>query len=78
MAEYVCVPENAAFNIGDLPYEVGAFMEPLSCVLHGMDSINGKIKLGSKILITGAGPIGWLFIEVMKNVGAVEISILEK
>lgn len=37
MAEYVCVPEKAAFDIGDLPFEQGVFMEPLSCVLHGLE-----------------------------------------
>ena len=35
MAQWVTAPEKAVFNIGSLPFEAGAFMEPLSCVLHG-------------------------------------------
>ena len=37
MEEYVIVPERAAFDIGQLPFEIGAFMEPLSCVVHGIE-----------------------------------------
>ena len=67
MAEYVAVNESAVFNIGDLPYEIGCFMEPLSCVLHGMDTISSKIRVGQRVLICGCGPIGWLFIQVKFN-----------
>jgi len=38
MAQYVSVPEKATFDIGDLPFDQGAFMEPLSCVLHGLEA----------------------------------------
>ncbi|MFA7128521.1 MAG: alcohol dehydrogenase catalytic domain-containing protein, partial [Sphaerochaeta sp.] len=37
MAEYVKAPEKAVFSIGDLSFDEGAFCEPLSCVLHGVE-----------------------------------------
>lgn len=37
-------------------------MEPLSCVLHGIDRLGSSIKAGIKVLVTGGGPIGSLFI----------------
>ncbi len=46
MAEYVAVPESAVFNIFDLSYENGCFMEPLSCVLHGVDRLGTNLKSG--------------------------------
>src|SRR5512146_830249 len=52
MEEYVIVPEKAAFRIGDLPFEIGAFMEPLSCVIHGTE--RAQIGLADHIAIFGA------------------------
>lgn len=75
MEEYVIVPEKAAFSIGDLPFEVGAFMEPLSCVVHGIE--RARIDLADHIAILGAGPIGILMIQMARLQGAAHISMLE-
>ncbi|MCJ7625179.1 MAG: alcohol dehydrogenase catalytic domain-containing protein, partial [Anaerolineaceae bacterium] len=53
MAEYVVVPEAAVFSIEDMPFEWGAFMEPLSCVLHGIERTG--IDLADRVAIIGAG-----------------------
>lgn len=76
MAEYTVVPEQAAFIIGDLPFTHGALVEPLSCVLHGIERLD--IKLGDKILILGAGPIGILLSKVMQMQGSSEITHVDK
>ena len=75
MEEYVIVPERAAFSIGDLPFEVGAFMEPLSCVVHGVE--RAQIGLADDIAIFGAGPIGNLMIQMARIQGARRVSVLE-
>lgn len=75
MEEYVIVPERAAFQIGELPFEVGAFMEPLSCVVHGVQRAN--IGLGDHVAIFGAGPIGSLMIQMARIQGAARITVLE-
>ncbi len=75
MEEYVIVPEKAAFSIGDLPFEVGAFMEPLSCVIHGIE--RAHIELADHVAILGAGPIGILMIQMARLQGAAHVTVLE-
>jgi len=72
MAEYVAAPESAAFDIGGLPYETAAFMEPLSCVLHGMGKID--VRYGERVLVIGAGPIGLLLAQAARNCGAATVA----
>jgi 2-desacetyl-2-hydroxyethyl bacteriochlorophyllide A dehydrogenase len=72
MAEYTVVPEKAAFNIGDLPFLSGAFVEPLSCVLHGVERT--RFKLADKVLILGAGPIGILLSKVIQLQGVSKVT----
>jgi len=76
MATHVMVPQQAAFTIGDLSFEEAAFMEPLSCVIHGVGLIGSA--LGTHILLIGAGPIGMLLLRTLKNIGPVELDIVEK
>ena len=72
MAEYAVVPEKAAFDIRELPFLSGAFVEPLSCVLHGVE--RARIKLADRVLILGAGPIGILLSKTIQLQGACEIT----
>ncbi|WP_422479115.1 zinc-dependent alcohol dehydrogenase family protein [Pleomorphochaeta sp. DL1XJH-081] len=76
MAEYAVVPEKATFSIGDLPFEVGAFVEPLSCVLYGVERT--RIELADKVLILGAGPIGLLLAQSIMLQGAKEITQVDR
>lgn len=76
MAEYVTAPEKAVFDIGDLDFEYGAFMEPLSCVLHGLTRLD--LTLAERILILGAGPIGILLLQVIRLQGASMVTVVEK
>jgi len=75
MQEYVAVPEKAVFSVGDLPFDQGAFVEPLSCVVHGIE--RAKIKLGDSVAILGAGPIGDLILEMARLQGASHVTMLE-
>jgi 2-desacetyl-2-hydroxyethyl bacteriochlorophyllide A dehydrogenase len=72
MAEYAVVPEKAVFNIGKLPFLSGVFVEPLSCVLHGVE--RACFKLADNVLILGAGPIGILLSKTIQLQGASEIT----
>ena len=76
MAQYVSVPEKAAFNIGDLPFEQGAFMEPLSCVLHGLERLN--LQTASRVALLGAGPIGLLLLQGLRLNGTTELVAVDK
>ena len=75
MAQFVTAPEKSAFDIGKLPFEEGAFVEPLSCVLHGVERL--APELASRIAIFGAGPIGMLLLHVLKLKGAAHITVVE-
>jgi len=76
MAELAVVPEKGVFDIGDLPFEYGAFVEPLSCVLHGVQK--ARFRLGDRILIIGAGPIGLLLSKTIQLQGSFEITQVDK
>lgn len=75
-AEYVAVPEKAVFGIGDLDFPSGALVEPLSCVLHGVE--RAGFRLGDRVLIVGAGPIGVLLSKTIQLQGACEITQIDK
>lgn len=76
MAQLVVAPEKAVFAIGALPFEAGAFMEPLSCVLHGLERLNAE--LASHALILGAGPIGILILQGLHLQGAAQVTVVDK
>ncbi len=76
MAEYVCAQEKAVFKIGMLPFASGAFVEPLSCVLHGVQK--ARPQLADNILVVGAGPIGLLLIKTLIATGASSITVADK
>ncbi|MBN1248614.1 MAG: zinc-dependent alcohol dehydrogenase family protein [Anaerolineae bacterium] len=76
MAEYVVAPEKVVFDIGALSFEEAAFVEPLSCVVHGIEQ--AEIRLADRIAILGAGPIGLLLLQVAMARGAVDVTVLER
>ncbi|HEY9595821.1 MAG TPA: zinc-dependent alcohol dehydrogenase family protein [Spirochaetia bacterium] len=76
MAEMTTAPEKAVFKIGELPFISGAFVEPLSCVLHGVQRTG--FTLADKVLIIGAGPIGILLLKTILLEGASAITSVDK
>jgi 2-desacetyl-2-hydroxyethyl bacteriochlorophyllide A dehydrogenase len=76
MAGYVTAPEKAVFSIGELPFEHGALMEPLSCVLHGAE--RARIRLADRVALLGAGPIGVLLLQVLRLQGAAQVTVVER
>jgi L-iditol 2-dehydrogenase len=44
-----------------------ALTEPLACVVQGIEDL--KLRAGQNILILGAGPIGLMFVALVKNLG---------
>jgi L-iditol 2-dehydrogenase len=72
-AEYVVLPEhivrqNAFIKPPDLSFSEAAFLEPLACVVHGMEPLN--IGKDDTVFIIGAGPIGLLHLLLAKSRGA--------
>jgi D-arabinitol dehydrogenase (NADP+) len=75
MAEYVIAPEKAVFDIGELEFDEGAFVEPLSCVLHGVQKT--RLRLADRVVILGAGPIGILLLQAVNVQGAQSVTVVE-
>ena len=75
-AEAVCAPENAVFGIGELPFPSAAFVEPLSCVLHGMQRLDPSPA--DRLLIVGAGPIGNLLMKTALLMGSSDITVVDR
>jgi L-iditol 2-dehydrogenase len=79
-AEYILLPphivrRNTFLKPENLSFEEAAFLEPLSCVVHGMASLN--IRKGDHALVIGAGPIGLLHLLLLKSKGAL-VTVMDK
>ncbi|MCH4903921.1 alcohol dehydrogenase catalytic domain-containing protein [Cylindrospermopsis raciborskii CHAB3438] len=73
-AEYVKVPGHIVENGGLIPipdhisFEEASFVEPTNCCLKAVKK--AQIAPGQTVLITGAGPIGLMFIMLVQYFGA--------
>lgn len=75
-AKYALVPEKTAYKIpDDMSWRQAGIVEPLSCVIHGLN--RSKLKAGESVVVFGAGPMGMLWINLLKSVGAGKIISVE-
>ena len=76
MAEYAVFKENIVFPLPhDLPLDIGAFLEPVSIAVHTLDIAH--LKIGDSVIITGAGPIGLLIMQLAIKSGASKVLVSE-
>jgi 2-desacetyl-2-hydroxyethyl bacteriochlorophyllide A dehydrogenase len=76
MAEYAVYKENTVFPLpDDIPLDIGAFLEPVSVAVHTMDI--ASIKVGDSVIITGAGAIGLLLLQLSIRSGASKVLVSE-
>ena len=73
-AEYILLPphvvrHNAFHKPKNITFEEASFLEPLSCVVHGIEPLD--IKKGDSVLVIGAGSIGLLHLLCLKAKGAI-------
>jgi 2-desacetyl-2-hydroxyethyl bacteriochlorophyllide A dehydrogenase len=66
-ADYVVVPAASVCPIGDLPAPVATFIEPLACVLRGVERV--QVKAGQKVMILGTGTTAHLYAQILKGQG---------
>ena len=74
-AEYVVAPAANVYAVGDMDYEVAAFIEPISCVVYGLERL--RIPVGANALVYGAGPIGLLMLQLVKHGGASTVAVVD-
>lgn len=75
-AEFCIVPEKQGYKLPtNVSYKQGAMSEPIACCLHGLDLC--QIQSGDTVLIIGAGTIGLIMLQLVKNAGAAKIIVSE-
>ena len=77
-AEYITLPERLVrVNLLPIPdqlsYEEAALVEPLACVVRGMEETG--IEEGDTVAILGVGQIGLMFVRLCKMAGAKVIAV---
>ncbi|MFH1277818.1 MAG: zinc-binding dehydrogenase [Candidatus Eisenbacteria bacterium] len=77
-SEYIIVPEAIVkqnmYGIPDgVPFERMALLEPLACVVHGVERTG--FRMDHIAAVIGAGPIGLMFVRLIKMTGA-EVIVL--
>jgi len=76
-AEYVAAPARACYRLPDsLSDTQAAYVEPVSCVVHGLKRI--RIWPGDEVLLFGAGPMGLLLLQALRHMGASQVTVVEK
>ena len=76
MAPYVVAPQTQLYKIPDtLSLGDAAFAEPLSCVIHGLERVH--VQAGGTVAILGAGSIGLLTQQAVREIGASHVVVSE-
>jgi D-arabinitol dehydrogenase (NADP+) len=71
-AEYCAYPVGKVFQIHNLSDVDATLLEPASCACHGLDKI--RPRLGSHVLMFGAGPTGLVSKDIARLRGSPSIS----
>ncbi len=75
-APYNVAPAKALYKISkDVPLERAVLAEPLSCVVNAMRKLN--LQVGDNVVLIGAGPMGLLFLLMIKAQGAGKVMVIE-
>ncbi|MGK3945128.1 zinc-dependent alcohol dehydrogenase family protein [Streptomyces sp. RP5T] len=72
-AEYVTAPAAQVFSTEGMHPDTAVFVEPTSCVMHGVDVL--RPVSGSSALVFGAGPTGQLLAQLVAASGAAHVTV---
>ncbi|MEX1137727.1 MAG: zinc-dependent alcohol dehydrogenase family protein [Bacteroidota bacterium] len=76
MAESCIVPTSQVYRLPkSLSPEKAAFVEPLSCVVHGID--RARIRSGDNVVVLGGGTVGLLVLQLARISGAARVIVVE-
>ncbi len=76
MAEYVKVPARNTVKIPDaMSFEEAAFIEPMACVVHGMNRLD--LQIGDRVILFGAGAMGQQLVQSLSRAGASELIVVD-
>ncbi|MFN2489495.1 MAG: zinc-binding dehydrogenase, partial [Actinomycetota bacterium] len=76
LARFAVAPASACHVVSkDIPREIAALTEPLSCVVNGIEQ--ARLLPGEAVTIIGAGPVGLLFLSLFRAAGASLLVVVE-
>lgn len=76
-AEYAVCAEKGTYKIPQgLDDETASFTEPVSCAVHCLDK--AAIKPGETVAIIGAGIMGQIFTQMLKNSGVSKLMVISR
>lgn len=75
LRRYVVHPATLCHKIGDMSFEEGALLEPVSVALAGIQE--SGVKLADPVLVCGAGPIGVISAILARAAGAAPLVITD-
>jgi L-iditol 2-dehydrogenase len=80
-AEYIRIPKRIVeTNMLAIPnhvsFEEAAMVEPLACVLRGLNET--EVEIGDTVVVIGGGPIGLMFVQVAKLSGCNVIAVVKR
>ncbi|MDF2985122.1 MAG: theronine dehydrogenase-like Zn-dependent dehydrogenase [Eubacterium sp.] len=76
LMNYIAFPENMCFKLPEnITTKEGALVEPLAVGMHA--ALQGNVKLGSSVVILGAGTIGLVTLLACKAYGATDITVVD-
>ncbi len=76
LMNYIAFPENMCFKLpNNITTKEGALVEPLAVGMHSANQ--GDVKLGSSVVILGAGTIGLVTLLACKANGATDITVVD-
>lgn len=70
-AEYCAYPAGKVFRFQNVTDAEATLMEPASCACHGLEKISPK--LGSTVLVIGAGPTGLMLSQLLRQNGGCHV-----
>lgn len=76
IAEYLVAPSRAIHPLPDtIDTELGSLIEPLALAVWAVQ--RADVRVGHRVLVTGAGPIGILVAQVARAAGAAEVVVTD-
>lgn len=77
LAEYAKAHEKGLYLVPDnIESNIAAFVEPISCALHGIERAN--IRNGDNVVILGAGTMGQLLLQMARNTGVAKLIHIDR
>lgn len=74
LAEYIVVPADRVHRLpADLDPQFAALAEPMAVVVHAL--VRGKLSVGQRVLVLGAGSVGLLTLAAARRLGAADVWI---